>query len=106
MLTRVVLEEMGFKVEKPVVLCCDNNSAVLTYASEVPEWRSATLATKAHATRSQVTNGEIRVEHVPSDENNADIHTKALPRDAHYRHTAWLGLYDASESKRGSAAVN
>jgi len=89
-----MLEELEFKVARPMVLHCDNNSAVGTYAAEVAEWRSPTLATKYHHSRDYIDDGDIVIVHIPGTENNSDIHTKWLCNPDHLRHTAWLGLYD------------
>ena len=68
-----LLEELGFKVARPEVLLCDNNSAVLTYASEFPEWRTPTLGTKYWHSRDYVDGGEIVIRHTPGEANNSDI---------------------------------
>ena len=39
-MTAALLEELGFKVARPAILNCDNNSAVCTYSTEVAEWRT------------------------------------------------------------------
>ena len=88
-----LLEELGFVVQRPVIHHCDNNSAVLTYASEVAEWRSPTLGTKYWHSRDYIDEGKIRIIHVPTKDNNADIHTKPLPNEDHSRCCSWLGLF-------------
>ena len=77
-----------------MVMYCDNNSAVHTYGSEMPEWRTPTLGTKYFHSRDHVDAGDITVIHIPTASNNADIHTKWLPNPDHLRHCGWLGLYD------------
>ena len=94
MMTTALLEEMGFKVLRPQTLNCDNNSSVMTYGSELPEWRTPTLGTKYWHSRDYVDNGDIAIKHVPGTENPADLHTKWLPNCDHLKHTRWLGLYD------------
>ena len=86
------LDELGFNVQRPVTLNCDNNSAVLTYATEVPEWRSPTLATKYWHTRDYIDGGDVKVIYINTHENNSDIHTKPLDRASHWKHTTWMGL--------------
>lgn len=93
MMITALLEELGFEVERPQVLNCDNNSAVATYATEVAEWRSPTLATKYWHSRDHIDDGHIRVRYVNTADNNSDIHTKFLPNADHLRHCKWLGLY-------------
>ena len=92
MMIAALVEELGFKVQRPMTLWCDNNSGVLTYASEMPEWRTPTLGTKYWHSRDYVDGGDICIKHVPGQDNSADLHTKWLPNPDHIRHTAWLGL--------------
>lgn len=92
MMIAALVEELGFKVQRPMTLWCDNNSGVLTYASEMPEWRTPTLGTKYWHSRDYVDGGDISIKHVPGQDNSADLHTKWLPNPDHIRHTAWLGL--------------
>ena len=96
MMITALLEELGFTVTRPETLLCDNNSAVLTYASEFPEWRTPTLGTKYWHSRDYVDGGDITIRHVPGEENNSDIHTKWLPNPDHLRHTQWMGMFDPS----------
>ena len=106
MMINAHLEEMGFKVQKPQTLLCDNNSAVMTYATEVPEWRSPTLATKYWHSRDYIDGGDITIKHTPGEDNNSDIHTKWLPNPDHLRHSSWLGLYEpALQNYLNAAAV-
>ena len=93
MMISALLEELGFTVQSPRVLHCDNNSAVMTYATEVAEWRSPTLSTKYWHSRDYIDDGSIVIRHIPGPENNADLHTKWLPNPDHLVHTRWLGLY-------------
>ena len=92
------LEEIGFTGQRPLVLRCDNNSTVQTYATEQPEWRSPTLGTKYWHSRDYVDNGDIVIRHIPGAENPADLHTKWLPNPDHYKHASWLGLYEPSKA--------
>ena len=87
-----MLEELGFPVHRPVLLHCDNNSAVCTYDTEIAEWRTPTLATKFYHSRDYIDQGNIKIVYIPTDDNNADIHTKPLDSVAHYRHAKWMGM--------------
>ena len=108
MMTTAFLEELGFTVDRPMVQNCDNNSAVMTYNTEHPEWRSPTLMTKYYHSRDHVDNEDIKVVYIPTKDNNSDIHTKWLPNADHLRHARWLGLYapaDSGEGECGTAPV-
>ena len=107
-MTTAFIEELGFTVDRPMVQNCDNNSAVMTYNTEHPEWRSPTLMTKYYHSRDHVDNEDIKVVYIPTKENNSDIHTKWLPNADHLRHARWLGLYapaDSGEGECGTAPV-
>ena len=91
-----LVEELGFNVQTPHIVNCDNNSAVLTYQTEVPEWRTNMLGTRYYRMRDYTDNGVIKIVHVEGVKNNADIHTKPLCAPDHYKHMEWLGLYDAT----------
>ena len=101
MMTTVFLEELGFNVARPMIQNCDNNSAVMTYNTEQPEWRSPTLATKYWHSRDYVDNDDMKVIYVNTKDNNSDIHTKWLPNADHLRHARWLGLYDPDGTVEG-----
>ena len=97
------LREMGFEVRTPMIVHCDNNSAVQTFATEVAEWRSPTLGAKYWHCRDYIDDGDIVVKYIPSDDNNSDIHTKPLDASAHYRHATWMGMtFDSSTDADGS----
>jgi hypothetical protein len=98
MLTAALFKEFGFEVQVPTILHCDNNSAVSTYATEVAEWRTPTLATKYWHSRDHVDSGDIKVVYIDTKSNNADVHTKWLPNQDHLRHAHWLGLRPPSGS--------
>ena len=96
MMHHATFTELGFKIKTPMTLHCDNNAAVLTYATEVPEWRSPTLGSKFYHSRDYIDWEQIKVVYIGTTENNADIHTKWLPSVDHHRHMRWMGLYDPS----------
>ena len=97
-MSTALYEEMGFNVARPIVLLCDNNSTVWTYASDLPEWRSAMLGTRYHRSREYIDNGDIRIVHVDGVNNPADLHTKWLPISDHLRYARWLGLYEPNST--------
>ena len=98
MMIKAFYEELGFRVSTPIILHCDNNSAVMTYDSEFTEWRSPTLGTKYWHSRDYIDEGSIKIVYISTKENSADIHTKWLNNPDHIRHTAWLGLYEPQDA--------
>ena len=87
-----LLQELGFDVQRPIMVWCDNDSGVQTYTSEVTEWRTPTLATKYWHTKDYVDDRDILVEYIHTDDNNSDIYTKPLPEKDFNRHRAWIGV--------------
>lgn len=71
---------MRIKQPKPVVLRCDNLSAVHLTANPVLHGRSKHFETDYHYVRERVALGVLEVQHIPSTLQLADIFTKSLPR--------------------------
>lgn len=76
-----ILEDMGAKQQKPVEIYCDNKSAIAMAKNPVYHSRTKHIAIKYHFLREAEANGEIELKFCNSEEQVADIFTKALPRD-------------------------
>ena len=57
---------------------CDNTSAISMAENPVQHGRTKHIPVKYHSLREFEANGEIKMEHVSSVDNVADIFTKAL----------------------------
>ena len=68
----------------------DNKGAIILAKSPVSSSNSHHIHVRHHFLRELVNEEKITVEHVRSDEQHADIHTKALPRGAFVRHRNFL----------------
>lgn len=79
--TRRLLNELGIHQEKATVLYCDNAAAKLLVENPVFHRRTKHVDIKFHYTREQTKNGSIKVKHIESCNQLADIFTKNLPRD-------------------------
>ena len=85
------LRDSGFPIpfSKAQVQCrtFEDNAACIEVATSEPKIRPRTkhLAVRLFHFRSHVENGRITIEHVPSQEQLADIFTKPLPRDSFCR---------------------
>nr|GEW27229.1 hypothetical protein [Tanacetum cinerariifolium] len=64
---------------KPILVYCDNVSAVYMSANPVHHQRTKHIEINIHFVRDFVAKGEVRVLHVPSRFQYADIFTKGLP---------------------------
>ena len=76
---RMFLAEIGRIEEDPTTLYCDNQSATLARDNKFHA-RTKHININYHFIREAVENGSIEIMYVPTEENLADVFTKALPR--------------------------
>ncbi|KAK1686752.1 hypothetical protein QYE76_047600 [Lolium multiflorum] len=76
---RQLLVELSCPVAKATLVYCDNVSAVYLSANPVHHRRTKHIELDIHFVREQVALGHIRVLHVPTSQQFADIMTKGLP---------------------------
>ncbi|WOG94987.1 hypothetical protein DCAR_0314288 [Daucus carota subsp. sativus] len=77
---RNLLLELHCPVTKATVVYCDNVSAIYLSGNPVQHQRTKHIEMDIHFVREKVARGEVRVLHVPSRYQVADIFTKGLPR--------------------------
>jgi hypothetical protein len=89
---REFLDEIGYDISSPSILFVDNNSAV--QVAKNPEHQSTMkhVNRSYHWIREKVTDGEIKVVHIPGADNPADIFTKPLGHVKFTRFREMLGL--------------
>jgi hypothetical protein len=75
---RQLLGELQCPIQKATVAYCDNVSAVYMSANPVHHKRTKHIELDIHFVRERVQVGELRVLHVPTGEQYADIMTKGL----------------------------
>jgi hypothetical protein len=85
--------EFGYKFES-IPINIDNNSALQLAKSNKTTHKSKHIAVKYHFTRDLLSQREpmISLQHIPSEENTADIFTKALAKIKFVKHREALGL--------------
>jgi len=76
---RQLLQELHVPLKVATVVYCDNVSAVYMTANPVHHRRTKHIEIDIHFVREKVALGEVRVLHVPSQYQFADIMTKGLP---------------------------
>ena len=86
MYVRGLLREMGIPMEKPTVLYVDNSGAVALSKDLKSCKRSRHIERRHLKVRELVAQGHITVVYCPTADNRADVLTKPLPREAHWRH--------------------
>jgi len=74
------------------LLYSDSTSALSLTDESAPYQRAKHIDTRYHFIRDILEKGEIQVDYVPSEENPADILTKALNADAHHRCVRGMGI--------------
>jgi hypothetical protein len=77
---RNLLDQLGFKQTQPTALMCDNESAIRTVLNPVFHERNKHIELKHHYIRMQYETGKLKMVHVPSKDELADILTKPLAR--------------------------
>jgi hypothetical protein len=76
---RQLLLELHQPVSKATVVYCDNISATYLSTNPVQHQRTKHVEIDLHFVRDRVSLGEVRVLHVPTSSQYADIFTKGLP---------------------------
>ncbi|GJU14371.1 ribonuclease H-like domain-containing protein [Tanacetum coccineum] len=94
---RNLLRELHTPLSTATIVYCDNVSAVYLSSNPVQHQRTKHIEIDIHFVRDLVTTGHIRVLHVPSRYQYADIFTKGLP-------TALFDEFRDSLSVRSSSA--
>jgi len=75
-----ILKDMGEKQSGPTTINCDNKSTIAMTKNHVHHNRTKHIAIKYHFIREAKTNMKIRLEYCPTEDQIANIFTKALPR--------------------------
>ncbi|KAK4387628.1 Retrovirus-related Pol polyprotein from transposon TNT 1-94 [Sesamum angolense] len=78
---RRILEDIGDKQEEPTTIYCDNKSAIAITKNPVQHSRTKHINIKYHSLREATTRGEIELKYCSTEEQLADIFTKALPQN-------------------------
>ena len=97
---RKVLMEIGFPPLKATPLRSDNQSGISWAVGEkLPSRRAKHIDVRVHYIRDVTRKKEILVQYIPTDENDADLLTKPLPRFKFKKVVERLGLNSAVEEE-------
>jgi hypothetical protein len=77
---RGLLAELGLRVLEPSMIYGDNQSTIALSEHGVKSERTKHVDVKYHFITSEISKGSVGVKWVPSDEQQADVLTKALAR--------------------------
>jgi hypothetical protein len=76
---RQLLQELHAPLTKSILVYCDNVSVVYLSANPIQHQRTKHVKIDLHFMRERVAIGDVRVLHVPTTSQFADIFTKGLP---------------------------
>ncbi|WVZ94071.1 hypothetical protein U9M48_040011 [Paspalum notatum var. saurae] len=101
---RQLLTKLYCTVEKATVAYCDNVSAVYMSKNPVHHRRTKHIELDIHFVRERVAIGDLRVLHVPTGQQLADVMTKGLPTAAftEFRTSLCVGPSNAETAGGGS----
>lgn len=78
---RRILEDIGEKQEEGTILYCDNKSAIAIAKNPVNHDRTKHISIKYHFIREAIGKKEVQLQYCRSNEQLADLLTKALPKE-------------------------
>ncbi|WVY99219.1 hypothetical protein V8G54_031370 [Vigna mungo] len=94
-----VLQELKIQYNKPICLMVDNKSAINLSKNPISHGRSKHIETKYHYLRDRVCKEQLELVYCKSDEQKADIFTKALRQHRFEQLRASLGIRSLSDVK-------
>ncbi|KAD1053238.1 hypothetical protein E3N88_43359 [Mikania micrantha] len=94
--TKNLLQELGLTTNQPPTLFCDNTGATYLCANPVYHSRMKHIALDYHFVREQVSAGKLRVLHISSQDQLADMLTKPLARSQSLRNRSKIRVSDGS----------
>jgi len=89
---RMFMKEIARPLQYPTLLYCDNQSTIATAKNPENHERTKHIDISYHLLRELVEDGTIKMEYCPTDENVADIFTKALARPKIEKFADGLGM--------------
>jgi hypothetical protein len=88
-----LMKELGYmKEKKAMVIRCDNQGAISLTKNPTQHARTKHIDVQHHFVRERVENGEVTFEYCSTEEMVADVLTKALPKERHYKLISMFGL--------------
>ena len=96
----ILLKDVGVKIERPLVIYCDNISAILLAKNPIFHARTKHIEVHYHFVREKIVEGLIDLRHIKTEDQVADIFTKPLPKEKFFKFRRKLGLYDLNVLER------
>ncbi|BBG93443.1 hypothetical protein Prudu_001453 [Prunus dulcis] len=101
---RFVLEDFGEEQIEGTQILCDNTSAIAMARNPVHHQKTRHISRKFHFIREAIQAKEIELIYCKTEDQIADILTKALPKDRFVRLRSLLGVKSA-KGLEGSAEI-
>ena len=76
------LEDLLVKYEHPIIINCDNTSAINMSKNPAMHSKTKHIPIKYHFLREQVSQKVVKLEYVDTKEHVAEIFTKPIPKEA------------------------
>lgn len=99
---KILIGEMLHKVDYAVQLRCDNESAIKLASNPIFHGRTKHIEVRHHYIREKVLDQEVVLKGISTNEQVADIFTKALVKPKFEYFRAALGVIDRKFALRGS----
>jgi len=99
---RQLLHELHVPLRRSVLVYCDNISAVYMFSNPVQHQRTKHIEIDLHFVREKVALGDVRVLHVPTTSQYADIFTKGLPSSIFCEFRSSLNVRGAADPTAGA----
>ena len=93
-----LLAGMKVEIKEPIVIYCDNTSAINISKNLVMHSKTKHIAIKYHFLRELVQDKEVKLEYVNTKEQIANIFTKPLPKDVFLYLRGKLGVIPLLEA--------
>jgi hypothetical protein len=91
------MDEIAMPQGRPINIFADNNGSISNTQNDKNHRRTKHIRVKYHFTKECVTAGDVEFTYIPSEENLADILTKALPREAVIKCCKGIGLTEGAQ---------
>lgn len=85
-------QELGIQLSTPILINEDNQSCIAYSKNDVNHGRAKHIDIKYHFVKDLIKEGKIKLQYIESNDNIADIFTKALSKPSFEKHRKGLGL--------------
>ena len=96
----MLLKDLEVKIQRPLVIYCDNISAILLAKNPIFHAHTKHIEVHYHFVREKIVEGLIDLRHIKTEDQVGDIFTKPLPKDKFFKFRRKLGLYDLNVLER------